>query len=202
MFVFRVLLTAFFTWVVSSCTSTDKSFQAAEVLERIGGKDEAPAWADVEQPMFEEAGNVVFVSTMTMAGNSRPEACGKAAELDAKAAMLRHIKDNITASGQLNEVSADSDLGFESLTAFLSQGSVQGAKTQERYWEKRVESDADGERVLRLKCAVKVAVKKSELARQLREATGGSGNKEVRERLIQAQKDFIDGLSKQTVPAH
>lgn len=184
--------------MLGGCVTTSQSpeYSESRVVERIGKTDKTPKWADGSITMFEEGQDAVFTSVMTMSGDSRPEACLKAADLDARSMMLRHIKDSLTASGQLNEVSASADPGYEGLIAFLSQGKISGAKTTERYWEKLEESDTAGARVLRLRCAVKLAVKKSDLQRQMREATEvKTGNSEIREKLIQAQGDFIESLS-------
>lgn len=180
------------------CVTTSQSpeFRESRVVERIGKGDTTPKWADGSMTMFEDGQDAVFTSVMTMSGDSRPEACLKAADLDARAMMLRHIKDSLTASGQLNEVSASADPGYEGLIAFLSQGKISGAKTTERYWEKVEESDAAGARVLRMRCAIKLAIKKSDLQRQMREATEvKTGNSEIRNKLIQAQGEFIESLN-------
>lgn len=193
----RIILCSVAALIASSCvTSGQQGYEKARVVERMGDKSSTPDWVVGETPMSEEEGNVVFANFVTMSGNSRPEACMKAAELDGKAQMLRHIKDNVVSSGQLNEVSASEDPGFESLTAFFSSGKVSGAKISARYWERVEESSETGDRVLRLKCAAKVAVKKSELARQMREAIEGpKGDPQVRAALNKATTDFIDGLS-------
>lgn len=185
----------------SGCTTTPKGpeFKESRVVERMGKTKESPAWADGSTPMFEEGQDAVFASILTMSGDSRPEACLKAADMDARSMMLRHIKDSLTASGQLNEVSASSDPGYEGLVAFLSSGSIKGAKTTQRYWEKIEESDSSGARVLRLKCAVKLAVSKTELAKQMRDASSApAGNAEIRAKLHKAQGDFIEGLGSKT----
>lgn len=180
-----------------ACTSTKQTgYSKSEVVERIASKKETPDWANGELPMSEENGDVVFANILTMSGNSRPEACMKAAEMDARSQMLRHIKDNLVSSGQLNEVSATQDPGYESLTAFFSSGKIVGAKIGARYWERALESDESGTRVLRLRCATKVSVKKSELIRQMREASGvPTGDPKVREALNKATNNFIDGLN-------
>ncbi|MBM4254259.1 MAG: hypothetical protein FJ146_20015 [Deltaproteobacteria bacterium] len=176
--------------------SNGPEYRESRVVERIGKAKETPTWAEGTVTMYEDGQDAIFTSIMTMSGDSRPEACLKAADLDSRSMMLRHIKDTLTASGQLNEVSASSDPGYEGLVAFLSQGKITGAKTTERYWEKAEESDTTGTRVLRLRCAVKVAVKKIELQRQMREATDvKSGNAEIRKKLLQAQGDFIESLN-------
>jgi hypothetical protein len=47
----------------------------------------------------------------------------------------------------------------------------------------------------------KVSIKKSDLERQLRAATEGErGNPKIREKLIKAQSDFIDGLAHDSNP--
>jgi hypothetical protein len=181
-------------------TPTRPEFAKARVVETMNDSDE-PEWAKADKPIIEERGDVSFINIITMKGNARIEACLASAELTAKTGILKHIKDSISTSGQLNEESAEGDPAYESLTAFLSQGTVQGAKTTGRFWSRVEESDESGERVLRLRCVAKVAVKKSELARQLREATGTKGNAEIREKLVEAQKNFIEGIGS-SQPAH
>lgn len=183
-------------------TPSKPSYEASEVIERIEGSDETPDYARGDKTMWEEGGNVVFAHITTLQGNARPEACMKASGLSAKAELLKHIKENITTSGQLNELSASDDPGYESLTAFLSQGTLSSAKVDSQYWDRREESDATtGERILRLRCAAKVTISKAALAKMMRDATTkGDGNPEIREKLLGAQKQFIDGLSQQ--PTH
>ena len=187
---------------ICSCSSLPSKleFKASKVIERIGGKDETPQWATGEQALIQEGNQVFFINSTTMSGNARTESCLRAAEETGRAQMLRYIKDAMTASGQVNELSASNDPGVESLTAFLSQGKISGASIAARYWEKKEESDVSGERVLRLRCAAKVAISKAILEKQLRDAIGGGeGNKELREKLIGAQKQFIDGIAKEGV---
>lgn len=185
----------------TGCTTTSNqpSFEKAEVIERINGLSSTPEWATGEKTMVEQGGDVKFVSQVTMGGNARSEACLKAADLQGRSEMLQYIKTNITTSGQLNETDASSDPGYESLTAYLSQGKLSGLKVADRYWEKRVESSATGDRVLKLRCVSQLVVRKTELERQLREATSNApkGNPEIREKLLNAQKQFIDGLNDQ-----
>lgn len=192
-----------FTWIVSGCVTGGKpSYEAAEVVDRMPGQSETPDYATGNKVIWTEGSDVAFAHVTSMSGNSRTDACMKTAGLSAKSELLKHIKENITTSGQVNELNAEDDPGFESLSAFLSQGTLNGAKISEQYWEKVEESDANtGERILRLKCAAKVTVSKSQLQKMLRDATSkSSGNPEIREKLLGAQKQFIDGLSEQ--PAH
>jgi len=190
---------AIFIFGMAGCVTTPtKEFAESKVLERIANKDETPQWADGTKAMGEESADVVFFSQMTMGANSRSEACIKAAELDGRSAMLRYIKENISSSGQVNETDAASDPGYEALTAFLSQSKLSGVRPSDRYWEKVEQSDENGDRVLKLRCVVKLAIKKTELQRQLREATmAQGGNPQIRESLLNAQKSFFDGLSEQ-----
>ena len=182
----------------TACVSgSGPSYKAAEVIERIDGESTTPPWASGKVTMFESDGKVFFVSANSMSGDSRVESCTRVAADTGRTEILRYIKDNLTASGQISENSGTQDPAVESLIAFLSSGKLSGVTVQEKYWEKRVESDASGARVLRLKCAAKVMIAKSELTRQLAEATGKSGNAEIRTKLIEAQKSFIEGIDKQ-----
>ena len=185
---------------LSGCITGGKpSYEKAEVLDTLGGK-EPPEWTHGDIAMIEEGGEIVFINQMTMSGNSRAEACLKAADTDGRSAMLRYIKDNLTSSGQLNESDAVSDPSYEQLTAFLSQGSLSGVKVKERFWLKQEESAESGERVLKLKCMAKLAIKKSDLEKQLRAALGNGGNQQVRDKLIKAQEQFIENLGKESQP--
>lgn len=188
-------ITVLIASTLHGCTTTGPSYKAAEVIERIGGKGETPAWATGEVPMYEKEGKVFFTSTTNMSGDSRPDACMKVAGETGRVEIMRHIKDNVTASGQVSEQSATSDPGVESLMAFLSQGKLSGVSIAERYWEKRLESDSSGTRVLKIHCAAKVSISRADLTRQLQEALGNGGNPEIRKKLLEAQKSFIDGLS-------
>lgn len=186
----------------SSYSPGKKEFRASKVIERVGGKDETPTWASAEEPLVEESGKVVFINTVTMSGDARPETCVKAAEETGRAQMLRHIKDAMTTGGQVSELSSTGDPGVESLTAFLSQGKLSGASISARYWEKREESDASGDRVLKLRCSAKVAIAKGILDKQLQAAiNGGEGNAEIRSKLLSAQKTFIDNIGKSEASA-
>lgn len=180
---------------LSSCaTAPGPSFQKTEVIERIADRDKTPDWATGESVMSSEKDQVVFISVTTMNGDARPESCMKVASESSRTEIIRHIKDNLTTSGQISEDSASSDPSIESLTAFLAQGKLSGVSVLQKYWEKRVESDKSGERVLRLFCAAKVGIKKSDLERQLKEALGKGGNAEIRKQQIEAQKKFIENI--------
>ena len=185
------------TGCVTSPTDYQPEFEASSVLERIGGLDETPEWATGMTPFLEERGDVIYVNTLSMSGDSRPEACSRAAANVGRMKILREIKDNITSSGQFSEMSASSDPAVDTLIAFLSQGSLTGVKVTARYWEKREESDTKGMRVLRLHCAVKVAIARNHLERQISEVIDGvkGGDPEIRKKLKDAHKNFIDGVA-------
>lgn len=173
-------------------------YEESRVIERIGGMKETPKWALGMEPMIEEKGNVVYVQTMTMDGNSRPEACTKAAGDTGRAEFVRQIRDGITAAGQITESSATSDVAIESSVAYLSNLKLSGVKISERYWEKAEESDGSGARVLKVRCAAKVAIPKPLLDQQIRKATETNAtNPELRKRLLEGQKAFLDQLARE-----
>jgi hypothetical protein len=186
------------TTLASGCVSTPKGpeFEADRVVQRMEGKEETPDFATGAKAMWTEGDQVFFANITSMAGDSRPEACMKAAETDARVGILKYISENITSSGQVSEANADNDPGFESLTAFLTQGKLSGITVSERYWDRREQSRSSGERALRVHCAVKIAINKTQLAKQLREATTNvkSGDPEIRQKLLDAQKNFLDGI--------
>ena len=180
----------------TSINADPPKYQKTEVLERLGNIDETPSWANRSKVMWKDKNEVVFVSTLQFDGDSRPESCMKAASLDGKAQILSFIKENITTSGQLSELDASSDPAFESLTAFISQGKINGVSVKERYWERVETSTVNRARVLKLNCASKIAIKESDLKRQLSAATRSApeGNKKVRDALIDAQVEFLNEL--------
>jgi len=182
----------------TSCftTTPSKTFAKSNVIERMGNKDETPEWATGEIAMRDEGQDVIFISQMTMGADSRSEACLKAAELDGRSAMSRYIKEGISSSGQVDEANAKDDPSYEALTAFLSNAKLSGIRPTHRYWEKVETSDESGDRVLKLRCSAKLAIKKSELARQLKEATSVAkgGNPKIRESLLNAQQQFLENL--------
>ncbi len=178
--------------------ANQKEFEASRVIERVGGLKETPKWANGMEPIMEEKGNVIYVQTLTMDGNSRPEACLKAASDMGRAEFVRQIKDGITAAGQVTESSASGDVAIESNIAYLSNLKLSGAKITERYWEKVEESDAGRNRVLKVRCATKVAIQKSLLDQQIRKATETNAtNPEIRKKLLDGQKAFLDQIAKE-----
>lgn len=193
-------IVSFLSAMMLACASTSNApeFMKSKIVERMGVLGETPRWATGEVAMYEEKGNLVFVNVTSMGGDARTEACVRSAEERGRAEMLRFIKDNITASGQLSDESAAKDPAVESLIAFLSQGQLSGARIGARYWEKREETDTSGNRVLRIRCAAQVTISKTDLESQMRTALNGgrAGNPEIRERLLNAQKSFIDNLGK------
>lgn len=183
--------------ILVGCASTGPTYEGSRVVERMGAKRETPLWSTGEAALIEDKGEVVFVSTTSMSGDTRTEACMRVAEETGRAQMLRYIRDAITSGGQVSELSASGDPGVESLTAYLSEGKLSGARIAARYWEKREESDSTGTRVLRVHCAAKVGIPKAVLDKQLRQAiNGGEGNAAIRAKLLEAQKSFIDNISK------
>jgi hypothetical protein len=194
------LLSIMAVGLVVGCASSPKGpeFAPTEVLERVGGLSKTPDWATGLKTAFDEDGKAVFVSTLSMNGDARVEACTRGADTIAREKIVRFIQEGITSSGQVNELSATQDPGVEALTAFLAQGKLSGVRVIESYWEKRVQSSASGTRELKLYCAAKVGIDKGVLEKQLRDAMNGvqGGNPEIRQKLINAQKDFVENFGK------
>jgi hypothetical protein len=188
------------TFTLQGCTSTSglrPEFDAPRVIERFGNSTKTPDWVNSDNPLYIEKNDVVYVNAMTMSGDARPEACNNAAGNVGRSQILRQIKENMTVSGQISEISSSSDPAVESLLAFLSQGTLSGVKMMGRYWERREESDASGQRVLRLHCSAKIGIARQLLEQQMLKAMGdsGSGNSEIRRRLLDAQKSFLDSIA-------
>lgn len=196
-----ILITSVVSLVSASCTTTrqEQTYAPPRVIDRIASGSANPDWASGARPFYEEAGQMNYISTMLMSGDARPEACNNAAADLGRVQILRQLKDNLTASGQLTEANTVSDPGVESLIAFLAQGKLSGVRVTGRYWEKREESDSNSSRVLKLFCATKITITRSLLDEQLRAALGGSGNPEIRRKLLDAQKGFLDGIADQSI---
>jgi hypothetical protein len=183
-----------------SCVSTSKNqpeFEETQVLTRVAGLSSTPDWATGLTPYLVEKDDFVTISTITMSGDARPDACTQAAGSIGRTKILRQIKEKISASEQINELSTASDPTLETLMVFLSQGSLTGAKNLANYWEKRIESDASGTRVLRLYCAVKVGIDKKYFQKQISDIIDGTkgGDPEIRQKLKQSHKDYIDSVA-------
>lgn len=188
--------------LVSSLSMLFYSFNAlAEsytpvVIERIPAAIETPVWASGAKVMWQEKDNVVFAHSLEMGGDSRPNACMRAASLQARTEMRRYISESITSSelSSIGDVSSDPE--FEAVTASLAQGTIKGASVQEQYWEKVLKTDARGERVLRIMCASKVQVSRADLDAQLGRVieVETARNPEMRHALMMAQTDFLNSL--------
>lgn len=180
--------------VLYSCANSEKNFEKSQVLERIGGGEKTPEWANGSKVAWSEGPFTFFVSVTSMGGGARTSACMDAASIKSKSEILSYVKQGISTSGQLSQSGVENDPSFESLTAFLSQGKISGVNVVERYWEKSTATDESGQKSLRIDCAAKAKIKTSDLLRQIRESMGLKGNPEIREKLIEAQKSFIENL--------
>ena len=191
-----ILITTLFLGCISA-TNNQPEYLPSRVLERIAQSTQSPGWASGAMTFYEDRGDINYIETVTMSGNARPEACNHAAADLGRVQILRQIRDAITSSGQVVESAVTADPAVERLMAFLSQGQLSGVKLVGRYWERREESDASGNRVLRVLCASKIAIPRSLLEAQLRAATNGgaAGNPEIRQKLLDAQKAFLDNIS-------
>jgi hypothetical protein len=176
-------------------------FDPSVVLERMSDRRETPEWTQGEATLVVEKNDLIFIAVTRLVGDARPDACMNVAAENARAAILRQIEDNISNSGQVNDQDASLDPGVESLMVFLSQGKLSGVKVTDRYWEKRLESDTDGQRVLRIHCAAKVAISRSMLEKQIRSVLNAApaGDPQIRERLLDSHKSFIDATTKKEV---
>ena len=183
----------------SACvtTPTKPDYKASEVIERMEGFSSTPDFATGQKVMWAEGGDIFFAYTIDMSGNTRDSACMQASSLGAKTHILTHVKEGITHSAQLSQMDAESSPAFESLTAQLSQLQMSGVTIVKQYFDRREVSDADtGERLLKIHCASVVSVKRSQLTKMLKDATQKSvADAGVREKLLNAQKDFIGSLS-------
>lgn len=197
------------SWIVSGlvlsvlsvgCSST--RLIKTEIVNNSDKTMKTPEWVLSSKAMDEEGDNVVFLHKLNLDGSARPDACVSMARTQAVGEMMKYIKNSVTASGQVEDLNASSDPSMSSLTAFLSQGHISGAKVTNTYWEQTIESRKGelGPSSKQLMCAVKVQIDKNILDKQMRDAINGApgGNPEVRKKLIDAQKRFIDNVGKET----
>lgn len=188
--------------LVTACSSSP-DYIKPEVINNSDRTLETPEWVLSTQILSEENGDVVYIHKMNLDGSVRPDACVAMARTQAGGQMVQYIKNAITTSGQVEELNASEDPSYNALTAFLSQGSLSGAKTTSTYWEQTIEGDETGLRpVKKLLCAVKVAISKTTLDKQMRDAINGQpgGNPEIRQKLLNAQKNFIDNIGNAQAP--
>ncbi len=191
-----ITISSIFTIFLSSCSSSPK-YVKQEIIANSNKTLETPEWVLNTAVMHEEGSNVVFIHKVTLSGSSRPDACVSMARTQAVGEMLKYIKNSVTTSGQVEDLNASSDPSLSSLTAFLSQGNISGAKVTTTYWEQTMEADESGMKpTKRLMCAVQVAIEKAVLDKQMRDAINGApgGNPEIRRKLLDAQKQFIENV--------
>jgi hypothetical protein len=183
--------------MIQSCTSSN--YVKKEVIANSINNLKTPEWVLNSNILLEEQSNVTFIHKVNLNGSARPDSCVSIARTQALAEMMKYIKNSVTSSGQVEDLNASSDPSYSSLTAFLSQGNISGAKVTTTYWEQTMESDDSGVRpIKKLMCAVKVNIDKAILDKQMRDAINGApgGNPEIRNKLLEAQKTFIDGVGK------
>lgn len=191
-----IAISSLFTIFLSSCSSSSK-YVKQEIIANSNKTLETPEWVLNKAVIHEEGSNVVFVHKVTLSGSSRPDACVSMARTQAVGEMLKYIKNSVTTSGQVEDLNASSDPSLSSLTAFLSQGNISGAKVTTTYWEQTMEADESGMKpTKKLMCAVQVAIEKAVLDKQMRDAINGApgGNPEIRRKLLDAQKQFIENV--------
>lgn len=183
---------------LTSCSTTSSGplFESSQVLDRMGDLSKSPEWATGAKPITEEGGNVIYTSVLILSGDARPDACMRMAEEQSRGRFLREIKDQIATTGQVNEIDAESDPAWESLSTFAAKGQLSGARTTERFWERKVQSDGTGNRILKLHCASRVAIRREILQKQINDVLRNSkGNPVVREKLQKFHEDYLDGLT-------
>ena len=188
------------------CSSTESvtspsKYIKTEVINNSDRTLKTPDWVLSSKVLNSENTQLIYTYKMSLDGAARPDACVAMARSQAVAEMLKFIKNAVTASGQVEDLNASSDPSFSSLTAFLSQGNISGAQVSDNYWEQTMEADASGlNAVKKLMCAVKVAIDKQTLLKQMTDAINGTpgGNAEVRQKLIDSQKNFIENAGNST----
>lgn len=183
---------------IIGCSSSSKYIKS-EVIANSTKTLQTPDWVLNQNIILEENSNIIFVHKVTLSGSSRPEACVSMARTQAVGEMMKYIKNSVTTSGQVEDLNGSSDPSYSSLTAFLSQGNISGSKVTTTYWEQSMEADDSGVKpVKKLMCAVQVSIDKATLEKQMRDAINGApgGNPEIRKKLLDAQKSFIDNVGK------
>jgi hypothetical protein len=194
-----LILSSVISTIIGGCSSSPKYIKSQFISNSLR-TDQTPPWVLASETLMEHENSVIFVHKVYLSGQGRPDACLSMARTQAVGEMMKYIKTAITNSGQVEELSASSDPSFSSLTAYLSQGNISGTKIKNTYWEHTLEGDETGSKpIKKLMCAVQVAIQKETLERQMRDAINGTpgGNPEIRQKLIDAQKNFIDHVGKQ-----
>lgn len=192
------ILTGIASVGVWSCSSPGEKYFSSVIINNIDKTNETPKWVLNTKVLTESKGNVLFLHKINLDGSVRPNACLTSAKTQAVGEMMKYIKNSITASGQVEEISGTDDPSMSALTAFLSQGSVSGARINRVYWEQTMDQDKTTEAPpeKKLMCAVEASIKKSVLEKQMKQAINGApgGNPEVRKKLLDAQQNFINNI--------
>ncbi|APJ03106.1 hypothetical protein [Silvanigrella aquatica] len=193
-----LILSSLAVLAIVGCTSSP-NYVKSEVIANSTKTLKTPEWVLNPSIVLEEGSNVIFVHKVTLSGSSRPDACVSMARTQAVGEMMKYIKNAVTTSGHVEDLNGSNDPSLSSLTAFLSQGNISGAKVTTTYWEQTMEADDSGIKpVKKLMCAVQVSIDKTTLDKQMRDAINGApgGNPEIRKKLLDAQKSFIDNVGK------
>ena len=167
------------------------------ILERLGRAETTPEWTYGGQAMWKVKDNVIFMSSLEISDNRRPDMCMKAASLQARAEMRRFILENISSSELLSQSDLMSNSEFQSVTTSLAHGKIKGASVKSRYWERFQTTDIRGEGKIRMRCASQISVAKKDLDTQLNKTIEASltNNPRIKRALINAYNDFIGDLS-------
>ncbi len=184
--------------VVTSCSSPGEKYFSKVIIKNNSKTQETPAWVLNTDVYSEEKGMItIFYKIDSLDGGTRPDACLLMAQTKVFGELMKSIKNSVTASGDVSEADLTSDPSYSALTAFLSQGNLTGVQITSKYWELTMDTDkTKNSSVKKLMCAVKASIEKTKLDKQMSDAINGAsgGNPEVRQKLLDAQKNFIDNV--------
>ena len=150
---------------VCGCTTTSSGpeYKTSQVVERMGGKEATPDWATGEISTAQEGSDIIYVATMDMSGDTRPEACIQIAREKARASIVRNIWDKVKTENLLEDNIPQSDPDYQSAISSASHQKLIGVGDRQGYWERYLKSNASGQRELRVRCAAKVGIAKGKV---------------------------------------
>lgn len=174
----------FVTFLISACASKSTSqpeFEETKVLERMRGAKAAPGWVDSEKEKFLETEGttrqVSYRGTVIMSGNAKPDSCMRAASDIARSSIVKNIVDSLTTKSSVEDSGAGAETTSDQLIASFSQLRFTGVEISGVYWEKSIQSDENGNRVLKLQCWAKASIPATELKKQIDKAVGDAAKK-------------------------
>jgi len=190
----RISLLVLLTLSVS-CGSTMKKAPGDKVLGRIDDLESRPKWFNESEDVQEHGDKLIFWGRTTLKRGERVEIGYRISELNAKSKIASYVSEKISSITQTaDEVSeADSTL-FRGIITQKAKVRLSEIKSGKRYWEKVLTVDAHGDEQIEHRVFQSVEIKKSDLAKLVREALEQGKHKlsEDFTKKVEAEWDKID----------